>query len=248
MHGFIPNLIKRWGNKKLLEEYLILKPEYKANTEAAISVTKLPDGYMKLSETDPKSFKYNEAMSYLMKRRIGMDIIEEFDIGYATVGDFHDRIIIPSYDEYGDVNYFIARAFDKKLKPKYFNPEAEKEAIVFNEKKVNWDSTIYLVEGVFDHIVIPNSIPLLGKYVSDKLFELLYEKASAEIVIVLDNDAIDDAIELYKKLDVGRLRGKIKICIPDEGLDPSLIFQRMGKYGIVKLLSGAVRLKESRLY
>jgi DNA primase len=248
MHGFIPNLIKRFGNKALLEEYLILKPEYKPNTEASIIVNKLPDGYVKLTNIDKNTPKYNEVNKYLLKRRIGSEIIDEFNIGYTTIGEFHDRIIIPSYDEFGEINYFIARAFEKWVKPKYFNPEAEKEIIIFNENKINWDSTIYLVEGAFDHIVIPNSIPLLGKYVHDKLFDLLYQRASANIVIVLDNDAYDDAIALYKKLDVGDLRGRIKICIPANGLDPSLIFEKMGRYGIIKLLNSAIRLKESHIY
>lgn len=247
MHGFIPKLIKRFGNKDILTEYLILKPEEKRITESVSIQVKFPQGYKKLAETPETDFKFHDAMRYLSKRRIHLDLIKKYDIGYTTVGEFKDRIIIPSYDQYGDINYFIARAFNKWAKPKYLNPEAEKQEIIFNEKLINFDSTIYLVEGVFDHIVIPNSIPLLGKYVSDKLFEELYNKSSANIVIVLDNDAYDDAIDLYKRLDIGRLRGRVKVCIPDKGLDPSLIYQLFGKKGIIKLLKGSVRIPESRL-
>jgi len=247
MHGFIPKLIKRFGNKDILTEYLVLKPEEKFIKESLNIQVKFPKGYKKLADTPETEFKFHDAMRYLAKRRIHLDLIKKYDIGYTTVGEFKDRIIIPSYDQYGDINYFIARAFNKWTKPKYLNPEAEKQEIIYNENKIKFDSTIYLVEGVFDHIVIPNSIPLLGKYVSDRLFEQLYDKASANIVIVLDSDAYEDAIELYKRLDIGRLRGKIKICIPDDGLDPSLIYQRFGKRGIVRLLKGSVRIPESRL-
>lgn len=248
MHGFVPNLIKRFGNKKLLEEYLILKPEFVANTESAVIVNSLPEGYVKLSDANPKSHKFLEAKRYLQKRRIGFDMVDEFNIGYTTIGEYHDRIIIPSYDEFGEMNYFIGRAFEKRIKPKYLNPEAEKEIIIFNENKVNWDSTIYLVEGVFDHIVIPNSIPLLGKYVHDKLFGLLQNKASSEVIVVLDNDALNDAIALYKKLNVDNLRDRVKICIPESGMDPSLIFEKTGKNGIIKLLKSSIKLKESMIY
>lgn len=175
-------------------------------------------------------------------------MVDEFNIGYTTIGEYHDRIIIPSYDEFGEMNYFIGRAFEKRIKPKYLNPEAEKEIIIFNENKVNWDSTIYLVEGVFDHIVIPNSIPLLGKYVHDKLFGLLQNKASSEVIVVLDNDALNDAIALYKKLNVDNLRDRVKICIPESGMDPSLIFEKTGKNGIIKLLKSSIKLKESMIY
>jgi DNA primase len=250
MHGYIPKLIKRFGNSELLKEYLILKPDefdYTDKETVAIEV-KFPIGYKKIIDCNEKSHKYYEVMSYLSKRNIGMDLIEKFDIGYTMEGDFHSRIIIPSYDEFNEINYFIARTFDWKIKPKYLNPEAEKESIIFNENKVNWDSTIYLVEGVFDHIVIPNSIPLLGKYISDKLFEALYTKASTNIVILLDSDAYYDALQLYKKLDVGDLKDRIKMCIPEEGFDPSLIYQKQGKNGIIKLLRTSHKVKESRIY
>jgi DNA primase len=76
--------------------------------------------------------------------------------------DLYNRIIIPSYDLNGDLNYFIARWYPKEYnKLKYINPKAEKQEIIFNIGKLNLDATIYLVEGVTDHIVTPNSIPLL---------------------------------------------------------------------------------------
>jgi len=187
-------------------------------------------------------------MRYLKKRGIGMDLITKYDIGYTIDGNFMNRIIIPSYDISGVINYFIARSFHWKTKPKYMNPEAEKQEVIFNEDKINWDSTIYLVEGVFDHIVVPNSIPLLGKFMSEKLFEEIYTKASGNIVILLDADAYEDAVFLYKKLNIGHLTGKILMCTPAESYDPSLIYEKWGKRGIVTLLKSSTKLVESRLY
>jgi hypothetical protein len=68
-------------------------------------------------------------------------------------------------------------------KLKYINPKAEKQEIIFNIGKLNLDATIYLVEGVTDHIVTPNSIPLLGKVISSD--KLLHDKAQGLIVILL---------------------------------------------------------------
>ena len=248
MHGYIPKLIKRYGNHELLKEYLILKPETDLQIATEYAEVKFPEGYVKLSEAKHGTYRLNHVMKYLTNRNIGMDLIKKYDIGYTTKGDFHTRVIIPSYDMYGDINYFIARSFDYKVKPKYLNPEAEKQEVIFNEEKVNWDSTIYLVEGVFDHIVIPNSIPLLGKFISDKLYEMLLTKASSNIIIVLDSDAYGDALQLYKKLDFSELKGRIKICIPEDGYDPSLIYQNDSKSGVVKLLRTAHRIQESRIY
>lgn len=249
MSGFVPQLIKRFGNSDLLNEYLVLKPdEFTHDLDAPAIVVKFPKGYTKLATCDPHRFKYDEVMRYLKKRGIGMDLIEKYDIGYTVDGNFMNRIIIPSYDISGVINYFIARSFHWKTKPKYMNPEAEKQEIIFNEDKINWDSTVYLVEGVFDHIVVPNSIPLLGKFISDKLFEEIYTKASGDVVILLDADAYDDAVFLYKKLNVGHLNGKIKMCTPAESYDPSLIYEKWGKRGIVTLLKSSTKLLESRMY
>lgn len=251
MHGPILKLLKRYATPRHIRDYLLVKPD--ADVAVAKQVTdivvELPDEYKKLSECTPQDYKYGVAINYLRKRGIGSDIINEFDVGYAVKGKYFNRIIIPSYDADGKVNYFIARWFDREFnKVKYLNPTAEKQEIVFNEGKVNWDATIYLVEGVTDHIVTPNSIPLLGKYLSDKLFELLYDKAKGYIVIVLDDDAWEDAKNLYRILDVGDLRGRIKIVRCPEGYDPSKIYEKLGPKGIVELLRTAHQLSDKELY
>jgi len=248
MYGPVTKLIKKYGNHKILRDYLLIKPD--ADTmvgkDTSDIVVELPEEYKKLSECNPKDFKYKQAMSYLEKRGITDDIIKEFDIGYATKGKYFNRIIIPSYNSEGKLNYFISRWFSNEYtKLKYLNPYVEKKEIIFNESKINWDATIYLVEGVFDHIVVPNSIPLLGKFMSPILLNKLHEKANAKIIILLDGDATEDAEILYKLLDFGRLYGKIRICIPNEIYDPSLIHQKFGRAGIIKLLKSAYKLKHN---
>lgn len=246
MYGSLENLIKKYGNKTQLKEYLLLKPENQfANKDHDKIIVRLPEGYKKLSECTDKDYKSDLAKKYLKNRNIGEDIIEEFNIGYTISGDFKNRVIIPSYDEDGNLNYFIARWFlNKKTKVKYLNPHAEKYEIIFNENKINWDATIYLVEGVTDHIVVPNSIPLLGKFLSEKLKEKLLEKSKAFIVVLLDSDAYEDSLRLYNELNVGELKGRIKLCTPPEGHDPSTIYQYLGPQGIIKLLKKSYYLKK----
>ncbi|MCZ2224906.1 MAG: hypothetical protein LC122_14885 [Chitinophagales bacterium] len=96
----------------------------------------------------------------------------------------------------------------KKPKRKYIDPEAEKDAIIFNEYLIDWNKPINLVEGPFDHIFVDNSIPMLGKKMSDLLFDRLYNNAN-KITIILDGDAWADAEKLYYKLNGGKLFGKI---------------------------------------
>jgi len=249
MHGYVPKLIKRYGNKKLLKEYFLVRPnsdDYK--TEKKQIEVKLPEGFTKLIKDNDNQHEFYSAYNYIKNRGITDEMIDKFNIGYTVLGKYHNRIIIPSYDDFNDLNYFISRSWDKWKKPKYLNPIAEKTELVFNEKVINWDSTLYLVEGVFDHICIPNSIPLLGKILHDNLKNKIYEKANAEIVIVLDGEAFDDAIKIYKTLNIGKLKNKIKLCTPPYNEDPSSIFQKQGNKGIIKLLRASDIIPESKLY
>ncbi len=238
MYGSISRLIKRYGTPKILKDYILFKPdasEYGENRK--LVAVELPEGFKPLSKCSGKDFKYNLAISYLRNRGITDDIIKKFNIGYTTKGRFFNRIIVPSYDANGRLNYFIARWFDKQnTKLKYLNPDVEKQTIIFNENKINWDSTVYLVEGVTDHLVIPNSIPLLGKFISDILLELIHDNANSKIVVLLDGDALEDAKNLYHVLNFGRIKGNIRICHPPLDYDPSKIHELRGRKGIIALL------------
>ena len=157
-------------------------------------------------------------MRYLKQRGITEEIIKEYRIGYTTDGDFAFRVIIPSYDKEGELNYFIARSWVPH-KIKYKNPTIPKETIIFNEFNIDFDKDIYLVEGAFDMLFLENSIPLLGKNISPLLFERLYNEANGEIHICLDGDAWDNAQKLFHELNGGRLYGKIKIIRPPKDRD-----------------------------
>lgn len=247
MHGPVMKLLKRYASPKNIRDYLLVKPDADEvhDKEHKDVVVTLPEGYKKLSECTSMDYKSDMAKRYLYERGITDEIIKEFSIGYTIRGKYHHRIIIPSYDIDGKLNYFIARWFSReKTKLKYINPEAEKQEIIFNEGKLNLDATIYLVEGTTDHIVTPNSIPLLGKYISPKLLELLHDHAMGYIVIVLDDDAWEDAKNLYRQLNFGNLRNRIKIVRCPEGYDPSKIHEKLGAKGIVKLLMSARFLKD----
>ena len=250
MHGSISRLIKRYGSPQNLKDYKLFKPDSDSFNQVRKQIdVQLPEGFKLLSDSNSKDFKYNSAINYLRKRGITDDIIESFNIGYTTRGKFFNRIIVPSYDSNGELNYFIARWFDKQYtKLKYLNPDVEKQTIIFNENKINWDATIYLVEGVTDHLVIPNSVPLLGKYISDTLLEKIHDNAASKIIIVLDGDALEDAKNLYCNLNFGKLKGRIRICNTPLDYDPSKIHELRGRKGIIALLKRTTTLEKLKLY
>jgi DNA primase len=246
-HGSLYSLIRKYGTKGDIKKYKLINPniEPKKSKEKK-EIKGLPKEFIPLSEYS-ESREYNKALDYLKKRNIGLDTIQKYNIGYCDNGDYSHRIIFPSYDIHGDINYFLGRSYEKYTKLKYKNPEIPKTEIIFNEGKINWDSNIYIVEGVFDHIVVPNSVPMLGKVISDDLFTKLVKNAERKVIILLDSDAYNDAIKLYKKLNSTKLHNRVMIIKLPDGYDISDVNQRLGKKGVMNFLSSARIIKESLL-
>jgi len=61
-------------------------------------------------------------------------------------------------------------------------------------------------------------------------------------------DAYEDALNLYRQLNFGNLRNRIRIVRCPEGYDPSKIHEKLGKNGIKKLLMSARQLSDNELY
>lgn len=269
MSGTIVKLIRMYGNEKLLQEYkdiirAIRDSElYKLNfssNDFNIDTSIIEKEDLKF----PPSFRpfkegkyYNKgAMRYLNERGIGWDIINRYGIGFTEKEEDKKwkkssyRIIIPSYNEYDELNYWVGRDYLPKkeefTRVKYDNPDAKKKEIIFNENKVQWDADITLVEGPFDHIVVPNSIPLLGKALNKdyKLYWDLITKANANVNIFLDADAFSTVKEIYKFLNHGNLYGKVRY-IPVEGdEDPSSLYEKGGYKEIARHLANAQQIDE----
>lgn len=213
-HGSIFKLIKKYGTPKQLKKYELLRPDdTEDSTKRVYKQVRLPKEFIAFKDASmglKLTPQYKQALAYIKKRNITDLMLQIYNIGFCYNGLYENRIIIPSYDEEKRLNYFVARSYLSKTKLKYKNPEAQKEIIIFNEHLINWDETIYIVEGAFDSIFIPNAIPMLGKFMSDHLFKKLYENAK-KIVIVLDPDAWNDAERLYHRINCGKLMGKVWI-------------------------------------
>ena len=141
---------------------------------------------------------YRNAIYYLQKRKITIFDIIRYRIGYADNGPYSGKIIIPSYDENGQLNYFVSRAFYENDPYKHKNPKVSKDIIGF-DMLINWNEPITLCEGAFDAITIKrNAIPLFGKTIHSALQKKIIEEGVKEINICLDNDAIVNARNIAK--------------------------------------------------
>jgi DNA primase len=216
--GPLGRLFDKHGTKSQKKVYNLIKPEELKQQEAKKPKLKLPEGFTTFEDSNPRFIPHIEAYRYLQSRGITDEIIKKYKIGYTVTGDFAYRIIVPSFNKEGVLNYFVARSFVPK-KIKYKNPTAEKDQIIFNEGFIDWNKDIYICEGVFDSFFLDNSIVMLGKKMSDLLFSTLYEKAMGNLIICLDEDAWSDALKLYHTLNGGKLYNKIKIIKPPKNMD-----------------------------
>ena len=216
-HGPLGRIFDRYGNKKQKKLYQVLKPETVVKREKPKKQLKLPNSYTLFKDSSPVYPVRKQAINYLYNRGISDYMIEKYQIGFCDKGDHAGRIVIPSYNKKGELNYYIARSWNPMSRAKYKNPEAEKDKIIFWENLIDWNKDIYLVEGAFDGLFLENSIPMLGKHMSELLFDTIYKNAKADIIICLDADAWENAVNLYHELHGGVLWGRIKLIkLPDE--------------------------------
>lgn len=182
-----------------------------------VKTIELPKEFQPLFSAPTTSFSANIARKYLYDRGITDNDIMKYNIGYCIAGEFNDRIIIPSYDQNNQLNFYVARAFNRSY-AKYKNPEVSKDIIVF-ENLINWNQPIIICEGVFDAMAIRrNAIPILGKNISKALLKKIVSSKVKEIYIALDRDALKKAVKFCEQfISMGK-----KVYLVDmEEKDPS---------------------------
>ena len=164
--------------------------EKKTNTTQVLSLPK----EIKYFDDSESVFQLH-ALRFLFNRGLTEQDILRYNIGYCTEGLYQNRIIVPSYDSDGILNYFVGRDFYSGGM-KYKNPPISKDIIGF-DLYVNWNEPIILCEGVFDAMAIKNnSIPLFGKTILPKLYKKIIEKKVSHIIISLDEDAFNDSLKM----------------------------------------------------
>ena len=204
--GAISYLIKRFGTIDDRHDWALLDQEVDFSTmdlifnqpEEKLPPVKLPPEYICLAKKGLPPAA-NDAISYLWSRGIGQKDIIYHKIGFCLTGKYKKRIIIPSFDDEGNCNYFTARSYSGDWLS-YKNPPASKN-IIFNDLLINWKEPITLVEGPFDAIKIKNSVPILGSTLKEttKLFKKIVEKQT-KVYIGLDEDALNKSMKIISLL------------------------------------------------
>jgi len=131
------------------------------------------------------------AWFYLKKRGVTLRDAWYFKLGISNEQRWKRRVIMPSFDVDGKLNYFVARNVDEHdRRPKYDNPDDDKLPIVFNEINVDWTKKLVVCEGPFDLMKCgDNATALLGSDLNEqsRLFSQIIVH-NTPVALALDAD------------------------------------------------------------
>jgi DNA primase len=193
---YAPEYYGEWSN--LADEVDLSQYEFifEEPQEQPDQIVDLPEGFMTL--TGQRTGEKQRALSYLYSRGLtDLDILK-WKIGFCNFGEYAGRVIIPSFNLKGQLNYFIARSYDDGFM-KYKNPKISKD-IIFNDLNIDWEDDITIVEGAFDALKHKNCIPILGSTLREnsKLFQKIC-RLKTNVYIALDSDAKDKELIIAKR-------------------------------------------------
>lgn len=201
----LESIIRKVGNQEDLEKYNLNFKINSKDTEKIQQIQfesiKLPKDFVCLAGA--KFFGADRLINYLLNiRKIDFDDILRYKIGTCTGQQYYMNIVFPSFDRFGEINYFTARSLSDG---RYSLPPSErgyKNKIVINELNIDWSKPLVVVEGFFDAIKtgIDNVTPLLGSLLSNKskLFEQVV-KNRTELIFALDPDAKEKQLQIIKQ-------------------------------------------------
>ncbi|MCD6449514.1 MAG: toprim domain-containing protein [Thermotogaceae bacterium] len=143
------------------------------------------------------------------------ELIEEFKLGaciYFTrenqrFSKFHDRLIIPFFDENGEIICFTARSLSNK-QPKYLNTKGRKSFFNVQSKNVALDKGYILItEGAFDCLSVwyatDGTFPVIGipgNGLNDDMKQFLGELIDYQVEILVLSDPDEGGEEIFNAI------------------------------------------------
>lgn len=178
-----------------------------------------------------------DAVAYLSKRGVSYATAKSLRLGLANEWAFRRRVIFPSFDSEGELNYVTARSIDEDVTFKYFNTRRQRANLIFNEVDVSWSRELVLVEGPFDlaSCLGLNAAAMLGSWLDEDylLFNRIVTNRTP-VCLAFDPDAAGKQVKVATRL----LRYGINVRVvdwpaSDQDADPAKVgqttFRRMVK-------------------
>jgi hypothetical protein len=169
---------------------------------------------------------YLQALEYI-DRRIGIELAVKLNVGFCGIGDYANRIVIPVFEN-DEIIYFAARAIFPFIDPKIKNPPGARRDILFNWNVAQRFSEIFIMEGIFGAVTVyPYGVATLGKEITDEQILKIIRTNVKIINIVLDNNAIQDAYVVAKRIQEFTHRVKIRVVELKAGQPDDFTFEHL---------------------
>lgn len=181
-----------------LSEYLVSLDDLGSRRSVVMDVDtrrpELPEGFRSLVRHPAGSQQWR----YMLDRGVSIEDALFHRIGACDSGPFSGRIVFPSFDEVGELNFFTTRKVSRfSPGPTYVTCDTSKD-IIFNDCLIDWRLPLVVVEGPFDMLAVGrNAVPLQGKMLrpSMQLFQKIVRK-SPRVYVCLDSDAVGDQLAI----------------------------------------------------
>lgn len=179
----------------LRKQYLDTLPDFETKENCEGFIIRLPDEYRFILDC-VNHYEGQIAYKWIKENlQISDELIYQFKIGFCDDGKYKNRIIFPSFDINGNLNFFVTRSMYDNSYLKYLNCEGVKSKdIIFNEILVDWQKPLIIVEGCKSHFKfwqIPNVVPIMGSRFNKeyKLFQQSILNEIPKVYIGLDDEA-----------------------------------------------------------
>ena len=198
--------------------------------ETKKSLIELPPHCSLIDSMPHYDYMAKRARNYLKSRKIPTE-----GLYICTKGDYYNRIIIPYYNEDGELVWYNGRTLsDKSSVLRYMKPDDVQEDIMYMTSWPKPRTKVYIMEGEFDAIALSicgfAACACGGKFLNPSQMEIFRERGWIP-VLAFDNDpsGLEALIECGQELmssgfyEIGYVR-------PPQGFkDWNLLYQKKGE-------------------
>lgn len=187
-------LIKKFGTSSDLLEYCERFVQNKSTLITAdLDISRkaeLPSDFSLLVEASNNDPDIMAMKRYVLSRGLSEDDMWYHKLGYSFDFRWQRRVIVPSFNDEGVLNFFAGRAIDDRRSPKYENAIVDMSDVIYNDINIDWKDPLVICEGPFDQMKCPqNSTAVLGSSLLET--HMLFTKivlSSTPIIVAFDAD------------------------------------------------------------
>jgi len=179
----------------------------------------LPEDFRLLTNVNRADPDWKAVTRYALNRGFDKKTMWSFRIGYSRSFQWRRRLIIPSFDKDGNINYITGRSIDPDNSFRYKNESAPRKTIIFNEMDIDFSKPLLLAEGPMDLVKVNmNKTCLLGSTLgSDSLLFQRIVENQTPVILILDSDAQSKALKIADILH--KYSVPVSINFPPSGSD-----------------------------